>query len=121
MGWGSYPGRTTPEAGRRNAFEIRKPWAPTGRLPPAPTGMISAPAPRSFLRRLQHQAELGELLPDLVHGGLAEVLAGHQRRLGVLHEVPDGLDAEGRHAIAGAHGELQLADGALEGGVPFVH
>src|SRR4051812_6467244 len=59
---------------------------------------------------LQLQTELAELLADLVERGDAEVLALHQLVAGVDDQLADGLDSELGHALAGADGEVEVAD-----------
>src|SRR4051795_855800 len=59
---------------------------------------------------LELEVQLGELLADLVERGDAEVLALHHLVAGVDDQLADGLDAELGHALAGADGEVEVAD-----------
>src|SRR5205823_1682491 len=60
------------------------------------------------------EVDVLELALDLAEGGPAEGAELEEIGIGLADELGDGLDAGGLEAVAGANGELELADGHVE-------
>src|SRR6218665_1768525 len=59
---------------------------------------------------LEREAELDELVLDLVHGLLTEVADVHELRLREGDELADGVDALALEAVVAAHREVEVFD-----------
>src|SRR5690349_12443309 len=62
----------------------------------------------------QRKAHLDENFLDLVERLAAEVLGLEHFVFALLHELADGLDIRVLQAVVGAHGKLELLDGAVQ-------
>src|SRR5690554_4401022 len=81
-------------------------------LPPPPQRRWRGGASRPHGGRslAQCDAQLGQLVLDLVHGLRPEVADLEQVLLGALHQLADGGDAFALQAVVGPHRQVEVLD-----------
>src|SRR5207244_538097 len=102
------------------AIPNERPLAKTQRSPRGQTrgcllgGLCVFARGHSCLISAEGQAELSQLLADLVQRGHAEVLRFEQFIRAALHQLAERVDAQAIHALARPHREVQIADRLAE-------